>query len=313
MASVSSQVPAASIDEQFVLTKCDYFVEVQIWPLLDRLNPSRWLENFEENEKRHAVQLLNTFMFFCEPLVNEMLKAAFQGLSAYVVRRDEPLLNALTSWATFVDSVIITHVTGEVPSPTDSGYAFARKARQVLQIPEERILGPDKVLEILLLGVPRPIVFVDDFVGSGSQFIQTWRRLINVAGRGRTSFERIAPLIRGAKFFYCPLICTEIGYQRIRDMCPEVVLHPAHMLSSRSSALDADSIIWPENLKPTAVEFLRKASSRGGIPDTNGGVNDWRGFNKLGLALAIGDSVPDATMPIFYWEKNGWKPLIRRR
>lgn len=313
MESTYSQIPAASIDEQFVLTKCDYFIDVQIWPLLDRLNPSRWLENFEEDEKRHAVHLLNSFTFFCEPFVNEMLKAAFQALSAYVLRRDESLLNALTSWATFVDSVIITHVTGEVPSPTDSGYAFARKARQVLQIPEERILGPTDALERLLSGAPRPVIFVDDFVGSGKQFIQTWRRPINTVGRARTSFERIAPLIRGARFFYCPLICTEIGYQRIRDTCPEVVLNPAHILSRRYSALDPDSIIWPEDLKPTAVEFIRRASARAGIPDKNGGVNDWRGFNKLGLALAIGDSVPDATMPIFYWEQNGWKPLIRRR
>src|SRR5947208_14205280 len=42
------------------------------------------------------------------------------------------------SWRAFVDSVIVTRVTGEIPSDTDSGYTFARKARQLLGIPEER-------------------------------------------------------------------------------------------------------------------------------------------------------------------------------
>jgi hypothetical protein len=241
-----------------------------------------------------------------------MLKAVFQALAVYVIKPDEILLNALTSWAAFVDSVIITHVTGETPNPTDSGYTFARKARQVLQIQEERILGPDRVLEKLLSGVQRTIVFVDDFVGSGNQFIDTWNREINVGGKTWASFRRIAPLVRGAKFFYCPLICTDVGYKRIRQNCPEIILHPAHVLSRRYNALDPDSLIWPNELKSTACEFIRKASLRAGIPDNNGGVNDWRGFKKLGLTLAIGDSVPDATLPIFYWEQNGWKPLIRR-
>jgi len=74
-----------------------------------------------------------------------------------------------------------------------------------------------------------------------------------------------------------------------------------------------DSIFWPDPLKHGANEAIKKASLRAGLPDTGGAkVNDWQGFYKLGLALGFYNSVPDATLPIFYWEKNGWKPLIRR-
>jgi hypothetical protein len=49
------------------------------------------------------------------------------------------------------------------------------------------------------------------------------------------------------------------------------------------------------------------------MPDTDGAVvNDWQGFHKLGLALAFQHCVPDATLPLFYWEHNEWHPLIRR-
>ncbi|MGI4789714.1 MAG: phosphoribosyltransferase-like protein [Janthinobacterium lividum] len=70
--------------------------------------------------------------------------------------------------------------------------------------------------------------------------------------------------------------------------------------------------MWPDHLRTSALDFLEKVSHRVGIYDTHGGVNDWQGFNKLGLSLGFEHSVPDATLPIFYWEQNGWKPLLRR-
>jgi hypothetical protein len=155
-----------------------------------------------------------------------------------------------------------------------------------------------------------PIIFVDDFVGSGSQFIKTWRRQVPLSG-STSSFERITA-VRGAEFYYCPLVCTEYGFERIKKECAAVQLHPAHLLPRKYSALDPNSVIWPNHLRTTAISFLQAVSTRAGIPDTNGNVDDWRGFHQLGLAIAMGDSVPDATLPIFYWERNGWIPLIRR-
>jgi hypothetical protein len=58
---------------------------------------------------------------------------------------------------------------------------------------------------------------------------------------------------------------------------------------------------------------VKAVSARIGIPDSGGAVvNDWQGFHCLGLSLAFYDSVPDATLPIFYWEENGWNPLIKK-
>ena len=59
--------------------------------------------------------------------------------------------------------------------------------------------------------------------------------------------------------------------------------------------------------------WIADASRRGGVPDTNGAQpGDWRGFAKLGLALAFEHGVPDATLPLFYWDGPGWEPLMRR-
>jgi len=184
-------------------------------------------------------------------------------------------------------------------------------ARQFLKFSEKRIVDPQDALRSLVKGDQRPILFVDDFVGSGAQFVATWQRLYDVGLSGAFSFERYAKW-KGGMYYYCPAICTSHGLGEIAKYCPEVTLSPGNILGPRYSALDAESLVWTDNLRATALQFLEKASKRAGIPDSAGGRNDWRGFNKLALCLGFSHSVPDATLPIFYWEKNGWTPLLRR-
>jgi hypothetical protein len=307
--SSSGPILPRTMSELDVLMNAEYFVDVQLWPLHHKLNAKGWLGNFTEAEKRFAAHLLNGFLYFCQDMVDQMLKIAFQGLSSRLLQSGDSYLALQSKWQQFVDTVIVTYVTGERPNPTDSGFAFARKARQILGIDENRIKSPEEALRCIIQQ-ESPVLFVDDFVGSGNQMIETWQRQFTVGGLS-TSFEKVAA-VSSATFYYCPIICTEIGRDRLRNYCPQVLLQPAHVISNRYNAVVPDSIFWPRPLWPTALSFLRSASTRAGIPDNDGNVNDWRGFHKLGLALAIGDSVPDATLPIFYWEENDWIPLIRR-
>lgn len=212
-----------------------------------------------------------------------------------------------SAWRQFCDTVLITRVTGEEPRDTDSGYHFLRMARQVLGIPEKRILSPQETLSELLTRGPRPVVFVDDFAGTGNQFIATWRRELFVDRSLVMSFERISRIV-ATEFFYCPIVATELAANKIKSNCPSVALSPAHFLPSQYSALSADSLIWPPQLRHRALDFLEKASARAGIH-----AERWKGFEGLGLTLAFEHGVPDATLPLFYWEENGWKPLIERR
>jgi hypothetical protein len=236
----------------------------------------------------------------------------FQTLSRFFRSYNDSFLTSQARWRNFLATVGFTHVTGEVPNPTDSGFAFARKARQLLGIPEERIRSPEDTVKELVRTGPWPVVFVDDFVGSGSQFLSTWNRRITVENGREITFSQLSR-IRGQEFYYCPLICCSHGIQALRMYAPAVRFNPCHVLSPKHSALVGDSVLWPPQLLSTAFAFVKEASTRAGIPDTDGAkVDDWQGFQKLGLALAFHHSVPDATMPIFYWDQNGWQPLIRK-
>lgn len=306
----ASNAPIAPvrITKDFALAKCNYFVDVQLWPILSQLDPKGWLSNFTSREMDHAVHLLYSFVFYSEKLIDELFVAAFQGLSRERSMQGRVSQNVKTEWRNFINRAIITYVTGEVPNVTDSGYTFARKSRQLLGIPEEHIMSPDEAVKILYNNKrPPPVVFVDDFVGSGDQFVTTWERTVKLSKSVRTSFKKIAGAVRGSRFFYCPLLCTEFGYERLMLQCSPTRIAPAHVVSSRFSAFHPKSIIWPTDLRPTAKRFVENASKRAGIT----GIS-WKGYNDFGLAMAFHHSVPDATLPIIYWEQNGWKPLIRR-
>lgn len=300
---------AAEINERFVLERCNYFTDVGLWPLRMDIDPQAWLNNFLPDEKLLASYLLNSFIYLGDQVVDRLFIAAFHGLSyRETVPKDDESQGSL-AWREFVESVFVTPVRGEQPHLTDSGFSFLRRSRDLLGIPEARIQANEVVLARLIRGEDFPVVFVDDFVGSGEQFVHTWHRT-HAIGSDITSFEEAAQ--GGGTFYYCPIVATSHGLEQIMARCRGATVVPAHVLSERHNALSDESIIWPAQLTSDAHEFLRVASERAGIPDTGGGPQDWRGFRKLGLTLAFEHTIPDATLPIFWWRSETWHPLKER-
>lgn len=296
------------LTRDFVIEKCEYFASVGIWPPKSVLNPELWLDNFGQDEMDHAVYLLNSFLYFSNYLMDEIFRSAVRTLSRSLMRSTDDCTSLQLKWQSFIGNAIVTYVTGEEPNPTDSGYKFARKAR-AMGIEEVNIRTPEQVCLALSGGTHVPIIIVDDFIGSGSQFLKMWNRPY---GRPARSLAELAS-VTASRFYVCPAFCTEYGLGELKRECPRVTVNPGHLIASNYSALAQDSVIWPTGLRNTAAEFIRSASMRAGIPDTGGNTDDWRGFGQLGLTIAFEDSVPDATLPLFYWSKNGWRPLLERK
>jgi hypothetical protein len=314
MSGEVDRIAPIEVNREWVSAKCEYFVDTQLWPPHRQIDSNGWLSNFQDGEMGHAIHLLNALMYYSDPLVNDMLVASFQGLSIHIGCARHPLARAQAIWRSFVDEVLITHISGEVPSTTDSGHIFARKMRDLLNLPEDRVVDPPQALAAILEGRARRVVFVDDFIGTGNQFVATWKRSYLFGANSTASFQ-LASRARHVQVYLCPVICTEFALTNVlRPNCPGLIINPAHVLPSSYSAHAPDSIVWPARLKATSRAFLKLTGVRAGLPDTDGhDVRDWQGFNKLGLTLAFSHGVPDATLPIYYWSQNGWKPLIRQR
>ncbi|CAB3865294.1 hypothetical protein LMG26684_02787 [Achromobacter mucicolens] len=289
-----------------------YMVATGLWPKKANFDPAAWMTNFSRDEQPLALRLLEGFTFFSDELVKQMFRSAFLNLSAVVVSNKDDYSGARREWSSFVDSMIVVRVTGEIPSDADSGFTFSRFARDFLQLPENRIAPPDAALNFLIKGGEGNILFVDDFVGSGNQFGDTWDRQYATQA-GIASFKSVASMFPAIRFFYCPVICTDLGRKNINHRCgSKVRIVPSHFFGSRQSAISEDSSIWREDMQTEGPEFVKRVSQRAGIPDLDGQEGCWRGFHKLGLALAFAHGYPDATLPLFYADQHGWKPLIRK-
>ncbi len=304
----TTRLHAQRAPDDSVLSKLQFLSDIHIWPLRTHLNPHRWLDNFRPTERPYAINILNVFLYFSNPMVDAIFRATVHSLSADLTAQSTSLASAKSLWRRYLSSVNVTYVEGEQPNPTDSGLLFARKARQVLNIPQTQIVKPRDALNTLAQTPDTPILFVDDFVGSGNQMVATWHRKYQLDSGYETSFSEVSHA--DTHLVYVPLVATRIGLAALNTECPQLTTRPAYSLDNRYSLLSDDSVLWPANLRENAADVLYDVSLRAGIVDNID--YGWKGFHDLALAIAFEHSVPDATLPLIYWEKNGWRPLIRR-
>jgi hypothetical protein len=296
-----------------IKNKCRSFVDVQLWPINTVFDTQGWLSNFSnENDKLIALHLLNGFLFYGDLQVNAMLQSNFQMLSKSVRRPGDNFEISKSKWTTFISNSIFTVVKGELPNLTDSGFHYMRKARQELRIKEEQIKDNKEAIEFARNNPTINIIFLDDFLGSGDQFISTLKRKSVLDDGSNVSFEDLSTS-GSVKCYYLPIISTEYGAKRIKGRYPNVTINPVHYLGDEYSLFSSNSIVIPNSMYTDAIKLVEEYSKKVGLIEDNGGVSDWRGYHKLGLLIAIRDSIPDATLPIFHWNKNGWIPLMERR
>lgn len=297
---------------EFALRRCEYFEQIGLLPLrADGFEAARWLDNFEEPELDHALHLLNSFVYLPKRITRQALEAAVHGLSRRITVSESDAQSGLAAWRDFLAEVIFLPVRGELPRLTDSGMHFIRMVRDRFDLPEESCPAAVDAIVSVMAEPRKPVVFVDDFVGTGGQFVSTFKYRHQLPDGSMRSFEDLAANDVG-RYCCCPVVACARGLRLIARRCPSVVVSPGYELPDAYGAFAADSIIWPKSLVGTAEQFLEVASRRAGIPDDPTNRRYWRGYGGLGLALAFDHGPPpDATLPLLTWTENDWQPLLR--
>ncbi|MDF2432027.1 MAG: hypothetical protein JWP44_1658 [Mucilaginibacter sp.] len=291
------------------IARAKFFQTVHAWPLSEDLNYDGWLKNFNEGEERNiACNMLDFFIHYSSKMVEQMLKTSVSN-SGYILAKH------FVDWqhSDFKDRCIYSFIPGETLNPTDSGHIFTRILRDVMGIPENRIVNyiylPQKLDSI---NKPTPIIFVDDFVGSGNQVRQAW--LDNKFTYNNKTLSEICSDGNHCAI-YAPLIVNCDGHTVITTSCKGLHLCATHILGPEYDMFNKDCICWKNDIdlfyKGTAL--ILKKSGELGIPSTNGQhVNDEKGFGAQGLAISFHHGAPDAILPLFYWKEN-WTPLIKKQ
>jgi hypothetical protein len=291
------------------IDKATFFRSLQIWPLNDVLNYKGWLDNFTDTEERKiACHILDFFMFYPKNMLNQMLKSVV-GYAGYT------FASHFSDWQhdDFKNRCIYSFIPGETINPTDSGHIYVRKLRNELHISENQIVNYTDLYRKLETCDNLPVIFVDDFVGSGAQCDKAWNQ--NQEELSKHTLSKIAST-SNHKFVYAPLVTNNIGYDRIINRCIGLTLVTSHVLNDEYNLFKPECICWKgkKDLYNKGTQLIIEKSRDLGIPFTNGaGVVDVKGFREQGLALAFDDDgVPDAIPAIFYWCTDNWTPLIKK-
>jgi hypothetical protein len=303
----------SKVSPEILEQKWKYLSDISVWPIQNKFNPTGWLTNFTNDELIFAQQLLNSFIYYRDDLVRHLFLTTFNNLCQYIINYQDKHLISLTNWRSFLNQAYVVKVTGETPSDADSGFIFTRMARDMAGFSESQIISHEQAIDALLSrpNNPPPIIFVDDFIGSGNQFDDLWKRNYFINNKKeRTSYKKVSEKIEFLSF-YCPIVSTKIGYDRVSSLYKNLVVSPAYTLDKSYCAISHESNIWGELNFDESIDFLETASKRAGHYDNGGGVDDWRGFQKLGLTFGFEHGTPDATLPIFTSNKGPWIPLVK--
>ena len=202
---------------------------------------------------------------------------------------------------------------GETQNVSDSGFNYTRKLKNVIGIPEGRLVEYDKIPEVLdFINKPTPIILVDDFIGSGEQCSKAYNK--NRFKYNKKTLHEISAKDKHV-FVYAPLIVNYIGFERINRECSSLILTPTHILGPEYNLFDPNCYCWKGDiaLYNDGIELILRKSQELGIPSTDGhSTQDEKGFWKQGLALMFEHNAPDAVPSFFYWCHDNWTPLFKK-
>lgn len=147
------------------------FREMLLLPKPNGLDFESWLDNFQKQEEKElAARILKYFIYFSDDLIDQMLRTVI-GRCGYYFMQNVPGWNH----DSFKSECWYSFIQGENPDDaTDSGYIFTRKLREVLNIPDNRIIKFDTLFKKLETSTLQNVILVDDFVGSGAQTDKAW-------------------------------------------------------------------------------------------------------------------------------------------
>lgn len=284
------------------------FRDVQVWPLSTELNYDGWLSNFSNDSDRIiAEHILDFFTYYSKKMVDQMLATSVGGAGRI-------LKDHFAGWnhRYFKQRCIYSYIPGETPNESDSGHIFIRKVREIGDIPQTQLIGFEELFEYLERNSsnPTPVIFVDDIVGSGSQCVTAW-----CSTNVKSTLNTLKDLAQKYqhKFVYAPLIINKVGFDLIKNHCPELYLSPAHVIGKEYNLFNENCICWnnDKSLYDRGVEMIMRKSGELGIIDDDSVVSV-RGFRGQGLAIAFEHGIPDAAPAFFYWESDKWVPLMNK-
>jgi hypothetical protein len=250
----------------------------------------KWLANFYlNNEQREAFELIPKIILYSKMEMESLCEIAYRKLLSYA----EEVLGHHLDPSLRNSSFIFIPLT-------DSGNYWCRHLRHKYGL--DRGIFKEGLKDIKSAGFERGVfyVFVEDFVGSGSDAIKKLKRL----GIDRLIKRNIRPC-------YMALISTDWGALNIKNKV-KINLISGELLGSQYKCFTDESIIYPEpNQRNIAQRIFHMYGQR--LSNKDPEISGFPlGFDHCQLTVVLWDNTPDNSLPIIWYPNKNWFPLFRR-
>lgn len=273
-----------------------------------------WLKNFDNVEEQYALYMLSQFMYFNNNTIRELLQRVYQDLYKRPIifsirRKNRNTMDEGVIDAKFQKILNKTRFLG-LGNPSESGVHMLYYFRQEnLDLKKDHFINAyelfdykidnDKIIAEINPEKVNRIVFIDDFCGSGDQATEYYDKIINV-------FKSKAPDIHVS---YYALFATNDGLNRVRALGYDEVMS-VYILDGSFKCFSENSRHFKittklDDCKNQCEIMCRKYGS-------NLSIKSAMGHGDCQLLLGFHHNTPNNTLPIFWSEKNNWKPIFKR-
>lgn len=272
---------------------------------IDPIRLNNWLANFVTPEDKYlAGHLLNGLTYRSDA----MIKSSFQHLvdcelprvlrqnGAFEFADLEGFAAALTA-ADANSPIRFVAVDGTFePTPGKSGGVMIRQFKRHLNVSKALLCRPERLG--LLPSTVKALVFVDDLVGTGKQFV-SFAKHYDLEAHAHT---------RG--LFYCPLLAFDRGLDKLREELPWLQVFPVETLDRNHQffrGCDGAPLVWEGDRANTVQDVRDHVSAlcrRNGIPQ--------RTRHCLDLVVAFEHAVPNNSVSMLSIRSAQWQPLFDR-
>lgn len=251
-----------------------------------------WLEQFETiREKRTMFTILMNLQYFSNAYTRQKMAEVHgivkRGLVRYLQERQIKRSDILVSY---------------LDNPSKSGARFARLYADEAEIYVGNIVEKGELEQALLKEEIKALVFVDDFVCTGTSVIEYLQEL------DKKLSDTI--LSRGIKVVLVAVVAFKGGWQKVEKAIEQldmpVICQVCELLDEQNQCFSDQSIMFPDK---DQRDFAKQVSMRYG----RNLEKKWPlGYGDLGLAVVFENSCPNNSLPILWAEDTNWMPLFKR-
>ncbi len=289
-----------------IVERCRALVTCRIWSDLHSGRLNTWLNNFDTPEERYfAACLLDSLIYRSAEQTYALIEHLLQRSLVDTIRLNPSPEGLIDDFLKLLQNSTDPGIRLVPVSPPDqptmkSGPLVARIFRRKFDVNNRWFIPPAKIRLYRKKGI-RVFIFVDDFLGTGDQFLKTVK-----------AYNLEKELSSDSYFIYAPLVAHARGESAVRKKFNSLHISSVERLDDsydvfrQGSTCFSDGINSPKRARRFYYEFLkRKRIVRR--------ERDRCGYKGLGLLYAFEHSTPNATLPILWFpKKTGWAPLFDR-